>query len=82
MTENMEAVAEVKQLHDLNLKALADDLAEVLSKHVGGNFTAKVTKLEHTNPGFIDDKLLLNFRIEDKSHMERFRAANPGGFGL
>lgn len=74
------SAAELKQLHDINLKALADDLAEVLSKHVGGQFAVRLTKLEHTNPGYVNDKVRLDFLVEDISHMERFSLHNPNPF--
>lgn len=86
MSENIEIAAEVdpaaevKQLHDLNLKALADDLAQVLSNHVGGTFEADLTKLEHTHLGFLDDRLILNFSIKDESHFERYQLTKEGGF--
>jgi hypothetical protein len=84
MSENIQvptevdSAAEIKQLHDINLQALAADLAQVLSNHVGGEFDVTLTKLEHTKPGFVGDKIILNFLVEDESHMERYSLSKKG----
>jgi hypothetical protein len=72
MSNTPETNTGIKRLHDLNLQALSDDVAKVLSKHVGGEFEVTLTKLEHTDPGFVKDKVILQFRVEDKSFMDRF----------
>jgi hypothetical protein len=63
---------ELKELDDINLKALAADIAEVFGKHVGGRFEIAVSSLEHTHHGFTDNQMFMRFHITDKSWSERF----------
>jgi hypothetical protein len=69
---NVVEVTELRQLDDLNLKALSADIAEVLGKHLGGEFGVRISNLDHTHVGFSDDQLSMRFHITDKSWSERF----------
>jgi hypothetical protein len=68
---------EIKQLDDLNLKILAEDIAAVLSKHVGGDFEVRVSNLDHSNVGGLDDQLAMRFVIKNKSWFVRHRFVSP-----
>ncbi len=60
-----------KDIADINLKTLVDDLAVVLSNQVGGRFSVITKKAEQTNPGFSNNKLILEFVVEDESAFQR-----------
>jgi hypothetical protein len=67
-----EQAEELKSLNDVNLQALADDIAEVFSKNVGGVFNVVVTKFEHTNPNnAFQDRIILHMAVEDESWPSR-----------
>lgn len=66
MTETTETL-NFKELEEISIKSLADAVSNELSQQVGGEFKVTLTKLEHTNPGFVHDKLVLQFHVEDKS---------------
>lgn len=75
-----------KDITDLNLKALAGDFANVLNKHVGGQFAVVVKKVEQTQPGYNTNRLLIQFEIEDEHWHSRpprtqlERSFEEGGF--
>jgi hypothetical protein len=72
MIESVDSPATtLKELDDINPKALADSLALALSEQVGGDFRVSLTKLEQTHPGCGDNKLVLHFHVKDESFILR-----------
>ena len=81
MTETV-AVRSIKELDEINPKALADALALALGEQLGGEFGVTLTKLEHTKPGAIDPGLVLQFHVKDGNWaarmLERRHAGDDG----
>jgi hypothetical protein len=78
-TEEQEAASELgeaKAITDLNLKALADDFARLLSKHVGGSFEVEpisFNQIENKGPGLVGygGRCHFEFRATDRSLFSR-----------
>jgi hypothetical protein len=58
-------------IEEIDLKGLSQALANALAEQIGGTFQVRLTKFEHTNRGFSDDKILVNFQLKDESWFER-----------
>ncbi len=67
----------MKQINDLSLAALSSGLSKALSDELGGNFDVTVQKLERSEGGFGNNKLLLSFVVNDVSHWARYIASKP-----
>lgn len=78
MENNNEVVNEEKEITDVNLKALADDFAALLSQHLGGTFKVDLTRyvqIENKGSGIsgYGGRLDIEFRVEDESRFSRPR---------
>lgn len=78
MPEDTEINKELKKLHDLNLQTLADEFAELLSKHVGGEFKVTPIKMEHTHYGYGNDSVVFEFSVRDMSWLLRISNRSDG----
>ncbi len=58
-------------IEEVDMRELSKAIAQSLSQQIGGTFQVRLTKFEHTNRGFTDDRILVNFQIKDESWMER-----------
>jgi hypothetical protein len=73
LTEAASDAIEVKQLTQIDLHLLTEQLAGLLTAQVGGECKVVLQTYENTNPGCIPGKLLLNFVVTDR-HLARFMA--------